>query len=302
MKISFWIIAALIMPFLLSSCMPVAITAMPTITGTQITVPNTISPSNTFALNETGTPLPAPSLTPTLSPTRTPTAPPQPTLAPEQARKIIMTVLQEPVDCAAPCFWGIIPGKTELGEANDILTHLGLEIKSTTLDNKDFYGFKYDFDSGLSVITTLTVTKDIVRNLRVDIGPEKQVVGVKREWLAYSPETLINRYGRPSSVVFALDWGPRSFFDMVMYFDAVDLIVEYSGYDIIHKEKGSPRICPLTAQFEAVNLWMGKDPVYPPGGGVPLEEATGMTMEEFSKVITGDPDKACFELNGEMSP
>jgi len=200
------------------------------------------------------------------------------------------------------CLWGIIPGKTDLGEVTDILTHLGLEIKSTTLDSKDFYGFKFDFDSGLSIIATLTMTNEIVRNLRIDISPEKQKAGVPREWLAYSPETLINRYGRPSRVVFALDWGPRSYFEMDMYFDSVDLIVVYSGHDIIPRQKGSPQVCPLTAQFETVDLWMGKDPVYPPRDAVSLEEASGRTIKEFSELMTGNPAKACFVLNGEMFP
>jgi hypothetical protein len=138
--------------------------------------------------------------------------------------------------------------------------------------------------------------------LRVDIGPEKQVVGVKREWLAYSPETLINRYGRPSRVVFALDWGPRSFFDMVMYFRTQDLIVEYAGYDVVPWQQGVPWVCPTNLHYDTIRIWMGKNPVYPPSGGSPVDQATYLSIDSFSALMLGDSDKACFPLNLEVFP
>lgn len=138
--------------------------------------------------------------------------------------------------------------------------------------------------------------------MRIYITPETPKEGVPREWSAYSPETLISRYGKPSEVGFFMDWGPRSFFDMVMAFDQVDLIVEYSGYDLIPRKKGSPKVCPLSAQFESVILWMGKEPVHPPDVGVLLEEATSLTMEEFSELMTGNPGKACLIVKGDVFP
>jgi hypothetical protein len=47
---------------------------------------------------------------------------------------------------------------------------------------------------------------------------------------------------------------------------------------------------------------MGKNPKDPPRVAVPLEKATSMTTEEFSKLMTGNPSKACFTLNGEIFP
>jgi hypothetical protein len=113
-------------------------------------------------------------------------------LEPAQAEEAIGTLLQEPVDCLAPCFWGIVPGQTSLSEARNIFTRLGLPVASTTYEGKEFHGIRYDFESGLSIIVTLTVQDETVMNLRVDIGLEKSQPGVPREWLAYSPETLID--------------------------------------------------------------------------------------------------------------
>lgn len=245
------------------------------------------------------TPIP-PTSTSTFTPTETATLPA--TLESEQAKETIRTLLQDSVDCEAPCFWGITPRQTTLSEAINIFTHLGLQVESTIFQGKDFYGIEHEFDNGLSISITLTIQDDFVKNLRVDMLPEKSSAGVPRMWSAYSPETLINRYGPPSKVDFFLDWGPNSLIEMDMYFDTVDLIVSYGGYNIIPRQKSSPHFCPLTAQFDSVRVWMGKDPYEPPSELVPLEKATSMTLEDFSDLMKGNPNKACFILDAEEFP
>ncbi len=260
--------------------------------------------TQTYTPMPTSTSIPS-RFTPKPQPTQTPTLTHPATLAAEQAQIALETLLKEPVDCSAPCFWGITPGRTMLSDAKEILTHLGLEINNTTQANKEFYGTSYKFDNGLSISAILTIQDTIIENIRLKIIPEVRQSRVPRKWLAYSPETLINRYGPPSRADFAIAWGPgtSSYFQMVMYFDNVDLIAEYDGQDIIPwQQKSSPQVCPSVDQFEIVRIWMGKNPVYPPASAVSLESATGMTMEEFSKLMTGDPNKACFNLKGEMFP
>ena len=186
-----------------------------------------------------------------------------------------------------------------LDEALSIITHLGLETMSITHNNKDFfYETSYDLENGLSINVSLYVRDGIVKNLTININPEKKKSGFPRSWLAYSPETLIQRYGRPSKVDVFVDRGPQPIYTLVFYFDALNLIIEYISYDI------DPNfgICPLRDQVTFVRAWMGKNPVNPPSIDVPLEEATSMTMEEFSKLMTGNPGKACFNLKDEMFP
>jgi hypothetical protein len=279
----------LIIAFVISGCVPGSPTTLPTQAETPFS-PTVIPPTSTLT--------PAPIKTATLYPPAT--------LMPEKAKETIQTLLKAPVDCLAPCFWGMTPGKTTLDEARNIFVHLGLQMASSTADGKDFSGVAHKFDSGLSIHVILTIQNDFVENLRVNILPEKQKKGIPREWLAYSPETLIKRYGPPTKVEFTIAWGPStsSLFVMVMYFDTIDLIIEYSGDNIIPwQQKGSPQVCPLGAQFDIVRIWMGKDPVYPPAHVVPLEKATSLTLEEFSKLLmAGTPEKACINLKGEMFP
>ncbi len=267
--------------------------------------------SNTMPTTTLNTSMPAsttsavtPTWTKTLTPasTRTPTLTPPPMLVPEQAEEIVRTLLREPVDCPAPCFWGIIPGQTTLGEAKNTFSHLGLQVNSTTHENKDFYGITYEVNNGLTIFVILTVQNDIVENLSVSIHPEKYQAGVPREWLAYSPETLISRYGIPSRVDFFVGMGaPDHSYSIIMYFGPVDLIIQYGGYDITYDdEKATFRICPLIDQSDLVGIWLGKDPEYPPGGAAPLEEVTSLTLEEFAELMRGNPEDACLDLKAEV--
>jgi hypothetical protein len=247
--------------------------------------------------------------TPTYTPAPTQTATPTPlsTLAPEEAEEFIRNLLQDPRDCLAPCFWGIIPGQTSLEEAINRFAHLGLPLQFTNArDNKEFYESIYDFRSGLSISPLLTVQNKIVKNLRIYITPEKSEPGLPRQWLAYSPETLIDRCGLPSQVDFFVDRirdgnvPQRTWYHMVLYFPAVDLIIEYSFAEIFPEDQF--RACPLTDGFQSVTLWLGKDPEQPPFDGLPVEEATDMTLDEFSRLMARTPENACFELNVELFP
>lgn len=269
-----------------SGCVLSDSTAIPTQVETSASTPTLISPTSIPAFTPTAT------VTPTLSTT----------LEPEQAKEIINTLLQEPVDCLAPCFWGIAPGQTTLDEAENIFTRLGLPINSATLDNKEFYGIAYDFNDGLSIRVILTVQDEVVKNLRVGINNTFQAESPRR-WSAYSPETLISRYGSPSRVEFFLGRvAPTPTHSMEMYFEQVKLIVQYIGINMLNVNLPKVEICPLTNQVDYIEIWMGDDPQYPPSPSVPLEEAALLTLEEFSELMMGNPDTACFNLREEAFP
>ena len=285
MKLIHRLYLPLVITFVLSGCVPGNSTMIPTQAEVQLPSPTFIQPTST----------------PITTPTETVTLTLHASMEPEKAKETMRTLLQEPVDCESPCFWGITSGQTTLDEAKNIFTKLGLQIKSTNFQGKDFYGVAYDFDSGLSIIITLTVQGEIVTDLKVDITPETQKPGVPRDWLAYSPETLIKRYGLPSDVKFFVGRGPNPSYSMIMYFDAVDLIIHYDSYEIY----SNLQICALFDQMDYVRIWLGKDPKYPPISDpsiIPLEQATSMTMAEFSELMTGDPNKVCFNLKEEAFP
>lgn len=275
----------------LVGCAPVKLPATVTTFPTTIGTPPEVAKSPTHR--------PSPTLRPT----------PADTLEPVQAMETIQPLLKEPINCTVPCFWGIIPGKTTLDDARNFFGRLGFkpyEGIDRNSPSSGMYFYTISYPSGVNHPSSVTLyasdnlVKDIVLNPDI---PEPKV-GSPREWIAYSPETLIRRYGEPSSVRFAVShYGQAGIssnisVDMIMYFDAYDLIVHYSGYNM-----NLELFCPLTAPFDFVRIWMGHNPPHTPSfETVPLEKATSLTMDQFTQLMLGDQNKACFKLNRDATP
>lgn len=239
-----------------------------------------------------------------ITPTKTqiPTLPPTLTLL--QANEKIRAYLQSSIDCPAPCFWGITPKKTTLKEATNIFASLGLELEQTNAENnQEFYATHYDIEKGFETTIILTVQDGIVKTLGAGMNVPSEN-GTQRKWAAYSPENLIQRYGSPSKVDFFLGRvSPTPTHSMVLYFDNIDLIVSYSrsGMNFFNNST-TLDLCPLINEVNFIKIWMGNEPRHPPPAGVPLEKATSLTLEGFSKLILGNPNKACFNLKDEAFP
>ena len=234
--------------------------ATPIFTETVTRSPTVIVPTETMRQTLTATGTPAWTQTPTLTNTPTTTATPSPstthppTLEPEQAVQTIMVLMHEP---SAPCFWGICPGQTTLEEAKSIFTHLGLDIEHTA--TQDEYEYYYvvllDLENGLEINFLLAVQDNVIKSFEISIHPEEEQPDVPREWLAFSPETLILHYGTPSKVEYSVGGGPRPQYSMVVYYDATDLIIQYHSFkDSYNRATNSFHICPLTDQYRHVMI------------------------------------------------
>jgi hypothetical protein len=282
MKSAFHSYLVLLSIVILVGCIPSKPTAMPTVG----TLPSTFPELATY------TPIP----TSTLPATRTATVTLAITPEPLQAKETITALLHQPIDCPTSCFWGIVPGQTTISEAKNILISLGFQAT-------DDRTFEYKLDQSLLIRAFLRVRIDsVVENLAISIVPEVPQAGASEYWSTYSPTSLMDAFGTPSRVDLALEWGPRPLFDMTMYFDNADLIVEYMGHNMIPKQKGSPRVCLLNNQYEIIRIWMGKNAINTPLAGIPLEKATSLELEDFSTLMKENPDQACFVVNGDVFP
>lgn len=233
-------------------------------------------------------------ISPTISPS---------TLEPELATEEIKAFFQTATGCVAPCFMDVVPGNTTLDEAKAIFRHLGIELQYTTsVGSFEFYSFIYKFENRLELSPIFTIQDNIVKNIRIGMVPDFPGKDLNNERLIYSPELLVNQYGRPSRVEFVLGWGPRTFFDMILYFDSYDLVTEYVGYNIIEGTREKPNVCLLAVQYDSVRVWLGKNPPNLPSEGIPLSEATQLDMEEFSNILLGQPENACITFDGEVFP
>lgn len=295
-----WLSLVLIPILILAGCVPVSPTIQPTQkmdlpSPTYLPATNTISPSSSKT----------PTITETLSPTATQTL--IITLEPESVKETMQPLLHNPMNCTVACFLGITPGKTYLNEVRDFFNPLGLTHKEGTdpKSGKYVYSVAYESSIGRDSSVIFFTSNGLVENIIVMPEIRIQNEGGLREWIPYSPETLIKKYGEPSLVDFILVWGQNNSteIDMIMYFNDVNLIIFYQENNIVHDHSHSPILCPLIAQFEHIELWMGPNPpLLPSFDANSLEVATSLTMDQFTQLMLGDPKQACFTIKGEVFP
>ena len=151
MKAVFWLSLLLIPVLALAGCVPVGITIQPT---------QSVQPPSRSLPPTTTTTVPTLPLTPsitarepsaTLSPTVTTVSPtPVDSLEPEMSKATLEPLLREPLSCIVPCFWGIIPGKTDFDDARTLFSRLGFTpFEGTDIySGRDFYTISYESSIG----------------------------------------------------------------------------------------------------------------------------------------------------------
>jgi hypothetical protein len=206
-----------------------------------------------------------------------------------------------PLICEAPCFLGITPGVTKMDEIRAFFESINLSPYEgfDKASGRNFYTITYKTTGGSRPKATFFATGNKVESMFISPDIIKQENGEVREWMAYSPETLINQFGSPSSVMISLDRGPNYVITLTMNFEKLDFSVQYTGYNMYPDRPDRPELCPLQAAFDGVELWIGSPRPNPPFGGMTIDEVTSLTTEQFSKLMVGDKNAACFVINGD---
>lgn len=220
------------------------------------------------------------------------------TLNPTQTKELLQAYLQNSTSCELPCFLGVIPGETTQIEAYEILASLGVNIFTIMDNNQQHYSFSYNFSDDFSFSPVFTIDKGVVEYYEIFINPETQVNENSRKWMTFSPESLIKKFGEPSGVEFSVIWGgPNAIISMLLFFEQLDMIIEYNNWDNFTRTSEGIYVCPLIDQQNDIRIWIGNNSEQHPINGVPIDKATDLTIEEFSKLMLGQPKEACFYIN-----
>ncbi|MBN2390647.1 MAG: hypothetical protein JXR84_07990 [Anaerolineae bacterium] len=248
-----------------------------------------VTPSSTASASPTSelpTPTPpAPSSTPSLTPspsptfypTRTPSPTSRPTLTADEEYRYVGEMLSTNGGCELPCWWGITPGESSWQGTKEGLPGLNFQFWFP----EDF--IKYD------LYLVLTKEKNLVKT--IDIRSECfECDRFAQDWQRYSLDQLLSRYGSPSRVrvVLALpiDAGGPTYYILYMFYDDLGISVIYMGPAT--KQGEMLNTC---FSFHQITLWLQSPELSTPleqmidpdewAYTVPLDEATGMGVEEF---------------------
>jgi hypothetical protein len=214
--------------------------------------------------------------------------------------------------CTSPCFFGIIPGKSNFNEAKNILVRLGFSLFYDTHNpNPYLYGFELDQEN-FSISGEIKRRDNLVSYIHFNISfHECMRLNIMCDRSIYSPAYFIEKFGKPTKVNFYInaihdvevidettatpEYPPNfAWYDMFMYFEPIRLIVQYSNAGFTAQP--GLNICPLTDYFDSIWVWLGEDPLNLSDKGVPIEQVTPLSIEEFSTLLLND-NPACFPLD-----
>lgn len=225
-------------------CAPSPPPELPSITtGVPVTsISNTLSPTGTFTqtsqqIDETTT---ISLSTPVLTQTSTSVLPPVSTLPPEKSKEYLLQLLNNNGECKLPCFWGMIPGKTETDSLRQF------EAKFGDVEQQDFASsFLWNEKSSslyIQIVENALGTTFFLEHRGTPVidylyfHTQRAYELGSNEFLKlgeYELSTILARYGEPTQIMLGPwpieparpnQWLP---FDLVLFYQDQGFLIEY---------------------------------------------------------------------------
>lgn len=292
----------------------------PTTTSTSVPLTNTPWPANTLQPTATSTPRsqgPTSTHFPTATPPPvllTPTTP-QPTLTSEQERVYVESMLETNGGCELPCWWGIVLGDgtietlKKIGatysqpfpQRDDTVLYGAGGFDVVTSSGKPDYSIRieiFDFDGKIVSIGVTGAIRSIDSR-----------VGFVRAWKHYSIDQVLSRYGTPSAMRIQLS--PRSEpgaplgYALTLAYERLGILISYRGEATDGSKADFIQACPSLVNVDRIDLKLQLPttstrfpllrPTDPIGYDRSLEEATGMSLEDFYNKFKNPVNQDCLE-------
>jgi hypothetical protein len=240
-------------------------------------------------------------------PIATKTEKPFPTISPTEIESQFYELLQPNPNCQLPCWWGIVPGK------------------SNTEDTQQFSEFSQQNTKNFSWSSTVTFVQEagIISQIFVSADGFYNPDTFWAEWKIYSPEELTNEYGQPTRIwlnnyadqITPPYASPRNY-GLWLFYDTLGILVIYEGRVEI---KPDYLLCPTISTsgnlLPTIKIFL-QSPKYPKplesrvgeNGGIhtsaeTLETAIGVTNQEFYERLQKNKEGViCFETSKEIWP
>ena len=304
-------LATIIFIALISACNTQAYTELPS--TTLVSSSAVISPTTTIRTAAT--------YSPTLRtlPTITPTFTPQPTLTTGEQDIHVRELLKTNAGCQLPCWWGISPGKTSWKDAEHFLRYLGATIGQTELETgATLHWAKLQGNS--SYISPGFIEGEVQEGIVDTIFVGGNHSGTQNQsdfesmWESYSPKQIVTKYGVPSRVLLdttgetGLSPTGANGYTIWIIYDQLGFMIRFVGFvadlPVYHfcpeLQKGADDISHinLTLQYPDNPLPLEWDDAIlstQPSRAKSIQEAAGISVDEFYRLFTQTDEPACFD-------
>jgi hypothetical protein len=230
-----------------------------------------------------------------------------PTYSPTQAThyKIISDLEINSDDCELPCFWGITPGETSWDYATNLLS--SISVRSNYSDRE--IGMEKDFlvqaDESLTdtIIAILLYSEDTTIDFMVITGLS-----------VYRLPQVLDIFGEPSEIWVEAISNPlpnssNTYFYLILFYPEEGIRLFYgsaiSGKVIEDTIHGCIDEGPFIQLWNAQEVKSMFDPIHPAGKPLdwnilPIEEAVGMSVEEFHHAFVASNEPICVDTPREL--
>jgi hypothetical protein len=278
------------------------VTPLPTVTP---------SPTPTSEL-PTNTPMPSP-----IPPTRIPRPTPVPTMTADEEYAFVSEMLRDNGGCQLPCWWGFTPGETPWETTEIFFASLGKKVEAWSGDDAQHYTVYFDIPDHHHFHYQDYHEKDgTLDRIGIHAVPPADEDGhpvygdsqFAEDWKAYMLPQILEVYGPPSQILLGLGGAGWIPFDLVLFYPEKGFLVQYSG-SAERSEGDTFLVCPHRAEV-TLYLWVPEQ--YTALEDVPgigsytyaademsglhsLEDATGMSIEQFYQTFAQPDDQTCLE-------
>ena len=284
--------------------------------------PQKITPSISTSANNTASPQnttvsPTSTSQPTITVTPTPTCTPAPTqvqtLLPVELEKAVINLFENNGGCKLPCWWGMTPGETSLDDSQKFFSQFDGNIYIT--DSKESYQHQY-----LNIPVSASLSP--IKRIRMDIDGTNGIIEKMEiqeyDWPSYHLSQFLDQYGKPDGVwinSMKSYFGGLPPFNLTLYYPQKGIIAFFYSFEGESEYKGdiikaciphSPRLILWSPQKE-----LSYQDIYKRLYGqdyeeyhisLPLDEATGMNIEQFYQSYKNADVSPCFKTNRELWP
>ena len=300
----------------LVSCTAYAVTPSPNPNATDVSF-TTLATDPVQRPTITATTLPVSSATPPVVPTSTPFVLPTeepvalPTIPPDVVQSFVLELTNENKFCLLPCFWNITPGETEWQNAEAFLSTFAYRISYGPAD-----GTVSDVPVGDLSIAWMYIFLPELSNAPFSYAFDVRdgiVTMIDASILPVPNNTLtaiLNEYGQPNEIWVLTARAPMNDvlgFRLSLFYAQHHFMLEYGGDGEV--VDGNVRGC-LSGEEESLHLvaWSPEEeltfaetieglhkPRRPIIYDLPLEEATGMSVEIFYETFKVANGPICLE-------
>jgi hypothetical protein len=301
-KILYFLSLSILFLFFTSSCRPEGITITPMSSKQTNQFPTKSNP--TIILQATGM-----FTTPTVSfnpiSSSIPPVTQVPTISPTEVPNFVTNLILNDVNCLLPCWLGIHPGKTTWDQAWHFLKSFSTQFGDSMEDNIVTengiitiikYAILYKISQEESGGAIFSIKNDIVKNIEIDPTGMEQFYPMPR---------LIKKLGTPDGVYISTfsDYGSHGDleFGILMVYDEIRAYYLFEGEKVGETIRSCVNSQLVGPRLELGELLAGNEDLVPKGW-LPIETATGVSIETFVLRSQDTKNKECLETPARLWP